>query len=157
MQFGNIKAFALLCNHHQCLHLHLLILSPYFTAKPGFMSSTPHSSFPHRTTFSVLYPPLFPILWVSAFNANHWNDRKIFVCLFFFLKERKLYRCLVLLDSLQSHGFYSPWSYIGQKTGMGNFSILQGIFLTLHILQIQVENYLFYFIWSILSVKEGTV
>ena len=64
----------------------------------------------------------------------------------FFLTEKEFYRRLVVLDSLQFHGFYSPWSYLGQKTGMGNFSILQGIFLTLHILQIQVENYLFYFI-----------
>ena len=39
----------------------------------------------------------------------------------FFATERESYRHLVLLDSLQSHGFYSPWSYIGQNTGVGNF------------------------------------
>ena len=38
-----------------------------------------------------------------------------------FLTERERYRRLVLLDSLQSHGFYSPWSYLGQNTGMGMF------------------------------------
>ena len=63
MQFGNIKAFTMLCNHHQCLHSHLLILSPHFPAKPGFMSSTPHSSFPYLTTFSLLLSPFLPVLW----------------------------------------------------------------------------------------------
>ena len=159
MQFGNIKAFTVLCNHHQCLHSHLLILSPHFPENPcqalPIHVKHPHFFLLHLKTFSLPLSPLLPILWVSAINANHWNDRKIdFI---FFLTEREIYRRLVLLESLQSNGSYSPWSYLGQKTGMGNFSILQGIFLTLHILQIQVENYLFYFIWSILSVKEGTV
>ena len=54
--------------------------------------------------------------------------------LIIFLTEREHYGCLVLLDSLQSHGFYIPWSYLGQNIGMGNFFILQVIFLTLHIL-----------------------
>ena len=53
--------------------------------------------------------------------------------LIIFLTERKRYGCLVLLDTLQSHGFYSPWSYLGQNIGVSNYSILQGIFLTLHI------------------------
>ena len=97
------------------------------------MSSTPHFFFLYLKTFSLPLSPLLPILWVSTINANHWNDRKIDS--FFFLTEKEFYRRLVVLDSLQFHGFYSPWSYLGQKTGMGNFSILQGIFLTLHILQ----------------------
>ena len=50
----------------------------------------------------------------------------------FFLTESESYSRLVLLDSLQPHEFYSPWNYIGQNTGVGSFSILQGIFLTLH-------------------------
>ena len=33
-------------------------------------------------------------------------------------------------DSLQSHGLYSPWNSPGQDTGVGNHSLLQGIFLT---------------------------
>ena len=97
------------------------------------MSSTLRSFLPHLTTFSLLLSELLPIIWVSTINANSLNNRKTYV-FFFFLTEKERYRHLVLLDSLQSHGFYSAWSYLGQKTGIGNFSILQGIFRTLHIL-----------------------
>ena len=34
----------------------------------------------------------------------------------------------VLSDFLQSHGLYSPWNFPGQDTGVGSFSLLQGIF-----------------------------
>ena len=70
MQFGNIKAFIMLCNHQQCLHSHLLILSPHFPEKHGFMSSTPQSSLCHLTTFSLFLSPFLPIFWMSAINAN---------------------------------------------------------------------------------------
>ena len=33
-------------------------------------------------------------------------------------------------DSLQPHGLHSPWSSPGQNTGVGSFSLLQGIFPT---------------------------
>ena len=33
-------------------------------------------------------------------------------------------------DSLQPHGLYSPWNSPGQSTGVGNLSLLQGIFPT---------------------------
>ena len=38
---------------------------------------------------------------------------------------------LVLSDSLQPHGLYSPWNSPGQNIGVGNLSLLQGIFPTL--------------------------
>ena len=118
-----------------------------------FMSSTSHSSFPHLT-FSLL-SPLLPILWVSAINANHWNDRKIdFI---FFLTEREIYRRLVLLESLQSNGSYSPWSYLGQNTRLGNFFILLGIFWLSTYCKTKLENSCFYFIWSSLWVTERTL
>ena len=31
-------------------------------------------------------------------------------------------------DSLRPHGLYSPWNSLGQNTGVGSFSLLQGIF-----------------------------
>ena len=34
----------------------------------------------------------------------------------------------VLSDSLRSHGLYSPWNSPGQNTGVGSWSLLQGIF-----------------------------
>ena len=33
-------------------------------------------------------------------------------------------------DSLQPHRLYSPWYSPGQNIGVGNLSLLQGIFLT---------------------------
>ena len=36
----------------------------------------------------------------------------------------------VLSDSLQPHGLYSPWNSLGQNTGVGSVSLLQGIFPT---------------------------
>ena len=36
----------------------------------------------------------------------------------------------VMSDSLQSHGLHSPWNSPGQNTGVGSFSLLQGIFPT---------------------------
>ena len=38
--------------------------------------------------------------------------------------------CSVLSDSLRPNGLYSPWNSPGQNTGMGSFSLLQGIFPT---------------------------
>ena len=36
----------------------------------------------------------------------------------------------VVSDCLQPHGLYSPWNSPAQNTGMGNLSLLQGIFPT---------------------------
>ena len=36
----------------------------------------------------------------------------------------------VVSDSLGPHGLYSPWSSLGQNTGAGSLSLLQGIFPT---------------------------
>ena len=40
------------------------------------------------------------------------------------------FSCSVLSDSLQPHGLYSPLNSPGQNTGVGNLSLLQGIFPT---------------------------
>ena len=36
----------------------------------------------------------------------------------------------VVSDSLRPDGLYSPWNSPGQNTGVGSFSLLQGIFPT---------------------------
>ena len=36
--------------------------------------------------------------------------------------------CSVVSNSLRSHGLYSPWNSLGQNTGVGSLSLLQGIF-----------------------------
>ena len=33
----------------------------------------------------------------------------------------------VMSDPLQPHGLYSPWNSLGQNTGVGSLSLLQGI------------------------------
>ena len=38
--------------------------------------------------------------------------------------------CSVMSDSLRPHGLYSPWNSPGQNTGVGSYSLLQGIFPT---------------------------
>ena len=38
--------------------------------------------------------------------------------------------CSVASYSLWSHGLYSPWNSLGQNTGVGSLSLLQGIFPT---------------------------
>ena len=35
----------------------------------------------------------------------------------------------VVSNSLWTHGLYSPWNSLGQNTGVGSLSLLQGIFL----------------------------
>ena len=44
--------------------------------------------------------------------------------------ESKSERHSVLSDSLRPHGLCSPWNSLGQNTGGGSLSLLQGIFLT---------------------------
>ena len=36
----------------------------------------------------------------------------------------------VVSDSFRPHGLYSPWNSLGQNTGVGSLSLLQGIFPT---------------------------
>ena len=38
--------------------------------------------------------------------------------------------CSVMSDSLRFHGLHSPWNSLGQNTGVGSLSLLQGIFPT---------------------------
>ena len=38
--------------------------------------------------------------------------------------------CSVMSNSLWSHGLYSPWNSSSQNTGVGSYSLLQGIFPT---------------------------
>ena len=38
--------------------------------------------------------------------------------------------CSVVSDSLRPHELYSPWNSLGQNTGVGSRSLLQGIFPT---------------------------
>ena len=52
---------------------------------------------------------------MKIWSPNHWKESE----------SRS-----VMSNSLQPHGLYSPWNSPGQNTGVGNFSLLQGIFPT---------------------------
>ena len=63
----------------------------------------------------------------SGYKLNHWKvhaQRDL---------SNKLYEIeshSVVPNSLRPHGLYSPWNSLGQNTGVGSFSLLQGIFPT---------------------------
>ena len=153
MQFGNIKAIKCCVTITTVYIWTLSFYPPNLTVKPGFMSSTLHSSLPHLTTFSLLCSPFLPILWVPAImKIAEMIEKWIF-----FLKESESYSCLVLLDSLQPHGFHSPWNYLGHNTGVGSFPFSRGFFWLSTYCKTKLENSCFYFIWSSLWVTERTL
>ena len=45
--------------------------------------------------------------------------------------------CSVMSDSLRPHGLCSPWNSLGQNTGVGSLSLLQGIFILGHKLRMR--------------------
>ena len=55
-----------------------------------------------------------------CFLGPHWNS----------LLKYENESSSVVSDSLRPHGLYSPWNSPGQNTGVGNLSLLQGIFPT---------------------------
>ena len=55
---------------------------------------------------------------------------KLSLSLWMPLAEEVKWKSLVVSDSLQPHGLYSPWNSPGQNTGVCSGSLLQGIFPT---------------------------
>ena len=72
--------------------------------------------------------------WV--FEENTWEglNSEVILAAYIFLSSFKWMKWSesnsVMSDSLWPHGLYSPWNSPGQNTGMGSFSLLQGIFST---------------------------
>ena len=56
-------------------------------------------------------------------NPNFKNNRLMTL-------ESESESCSVMSNSLQPHGLHSPWNSLGQNTGVGSHSLLQGIFPT---------------------------
>ena len=61
-------------------------------------------------------------LWATLFLIHHG------IISFFFLNENE--SLSVVSDSLRPQGLYSSWNSLGQNTGVGSRSLLQGIFPT---------------------------
>ena len=73
----------------------------------------------------LLWPPCLVILPALAgglfTTGTTWEAPYMF---YLNLIESK--SCSVMSDSLQPHGLYSPWNSVGQNTGVGSLSHLQG-------------------------------
>ena len=77
--------------------------------------------------FQIFYLALF-----LSFLYLYWYSLYFLLILFtwFPLVLCETESCSVVSNSLRPHGLYSPWNFLGQNTGMGNLSLLQGIFPT---------------------------
>ena len=64
--------------------------------------------------------------WKSNDVFNIWADKIVEYCVVKICHESHS----VVSDSLPPHGLYSPWNSPGWDTGVGSFSVLQGIFPT---------------------------
>ena len=60
----------------------------------------------------------------------------------------------VVSDSLWPHGLYSPWNSLGQNTGAGSLSLLQGIFLTRDWTQVSCIAGGFFTSWATREAQE---
>ena len=101
-------------------------------------------------------PQTSPLYWRASGefkSVNSWRPRtpvnwitiRGFTALYYWSRERNEivqlkghvvnWKCeseshSVLFNSFQPHGLYSPWNSLGQNTGVGSLSLLQGIFPT---------------------------
>ena len=63
-------------------------------------------------------------------SDEHFGQPNIFFFRLFSLMWSESESCSVMSESLRSQGLYSPWNSLGQNTGVGSLSLLQGIFPT---------------------------
>ena len=61
----------------------------------------------------------------SRTRLSNWTEQALLLKGLKWSKSRS-----VVSNSLWPHGLYSPWNSLGQNTGVGNLSLLQGIFPT---------------------------
>ena len=124
-----------------------LISPPLASVRPnwkGLLTGTP-STLAGQDLRYLLFPllgPLFPLFFSKEyFTACHINSGHgsrywdVTNCIVSCLQETYILvkwseSCSVMSDSFWPHGLYSPWNSLGQNTGMGSLSLLQGIFPT---------------------------
>ena len=63
-------------------------------------------------------------------HSRHFPGKNTEVGCHFLLQASESENHSVVSSSLQLHGPYSPWNFLGQNTGMGMLSLLQAIFPT---------------------------
>ena len=70
------------------------------------------------------------IVSIMKFISKRPLQMKLSLSLWVPLAEEVKWKSLIVSDSLQLHGLYSPWNSPGQNTGVGSGPLLQGIFPT---------------------------
>ena len=81
-----------------------------------------------KEILSWIYLTLFWVLLLRLFFFSLWRCYHSITLLQLTWSEVKVKS--VMSNYLRPHGLYSPWNYLGQKTGVGSCSLLQGIFQT---------------------------
>ena len=59
-----------------------------------------------------------------------WPPSEMAASFVLLLRQSESASCSVMSDCLRPQGLYSPWNSLGQNTGVGSLSLLQGIFPT---------------------------
>ena len=89
----------------------------------------------YRVIVCLVYKKISAVLFFQSSCTIYISTSSVCLCViqakrwwfyFLLLCERRSF----VSDSLQPHGLYSPWNSPGQNTGVGNLSLLQGIFPT---------------------------
>ena len=88
-------------------NFHLLFLSLWSTQSPEFCLIKWYRIQP------VSHVKVFSLFIINLKNCLKWSESRS-----------------VVSSSLWPHGLYSPWNSLGQNTGVGNCSLIQGIFPT---------------------------
>ena len=69
--------------------------------------------------------------WTAAYIKGKSRMETVLSVCFLLTKVKEILESRsVVSDSLPPHELYSPWNSVGQNTGVGSLSLLQGIFPT---------------------------
>ena len=68
--------------------------------------------------------PVFPV------SLTEQTPCPLYILVFLIVDWSESEHLLVVSDSLWPYGLHSTWNYPGQNTGVGSYSLLQGIFPT---------------------------
>ena len=101
-----------------------MMYSAYKLNKPGDNIQPWHTPFPSWNQSVVRCP----VLTVASWPAYRFLRRQVRWS--GILISWRIFHSLLWFTQSKSHGLYSPWNSPGQNTGLGSFSLLQGIFPT---------------------------
>ena len=121
--------------------LSLTLCEPMDCSLPG---SSVYGIFPGKNTGVACHDFLQGIFLTQGSNLHlmcllHWQAGFCFLFFFFTTSATRAGICIdiyeskshsVISDSLRPQGLYSSWNSLGQNTGVGSLSLLQGIFPT---------------------------